>query len=173
MNKTYAGIVGSPVTPFKTDCTIDFDTFEKQVDFLIASGANVLVHPMHIGECTSLTDDERRQLARALVSAADGRVPTFVNVSYAGTELSVAMAGHSAGAGATGVVLMPPDHCSSGPEAIVEHFRAVAGAGSGKMIAYNNPQAAGVELSLAILERLFEHIPGVAGIKDASLNMET
>lgn len=173
MNKTYAGIVGSPVTPFKSDHTVDFDTFEKQVNFLIESGARVLTHPMHIAESVSLTEDERRKLARALVSAAGGRVPTFVYVSYAGTDLAVDMARHGAKAGATGVVLMAPYHWRVGPKAIVEHFQAVAEAGGGKIIAYNNMQAAGVELTLPILEQLFDRIPGVAGIKDASFNMET
>jgi len=173
MNKTYAGIVGSPVTPFKSDNTVDFDTFEKQVNFLIESGARVLVHPMHIAESVSLTEDERRTLARALVSAAGGRVPTFVHVSYAGTDLAVDMARHGAKAGATGVVLMAPYHWRSGPKAIVEHFQAVAEAGGGKIIAYNNMHAAGVELTLPILEQLFDRIPGFAGIKDASFHMET
>lgn len=173
MKKTYAGIVGSPVTPFGPDYTIDFDTFEKQVNFLIVSGANVLVHPMHIAESVSLTEDEHRQLARALVSAAGGRVPVFVHVSYPGTDLSIDLAKHAAKVGATGVVLMAPYHRKPGPQAIVEHFHAVAEAGGGKLIAYNNVQAAGVELTLPVLEQMFDRIPGLAGIKDASLSMET
>jgi 4-hydroxy-tetrahydrodipicolinate synthase len=173
MKKTYAGIIGSPVTPFKPDNTIDFDTFAKQINFLIEGGASVLAHPMHIGESVSLTESERRQLAQAFVAAAGGRVPTFVHVSYASTDLSIELAKHAAKVGATGVVLMAPYFWRSNPQAIVEHFSAVAAAGGGKIIAYNNLHASGVELTPKVLEQLFERIPGFAAIKDASLSMET
>jgi 4-hydroxy-tetrahydrodipicolinate synthase len=173
MNKTYAGIVGSPVTPFKPDGSIDFATFEKQVNFLVESSAHLITHPMHMGESVSLREEERRNLARALVSAAGGRVPAFVYVSHASTDIAIDMAQHAAKSGATGVVLMAPYHWRSGPKAIVEHFEAVADAAGGRLIAYNNMQAAGVELTQPILEQLFDRIPGLAGIKDASLNMET
>ena len=128
MKKTYAGIVGSPVTAFKQDNSVDFGTFEKQVDFLIASGVSALVHPMHIGESGSLLEEERRQLAQALVSAAGGRVPVFVNVSFAGTDLSIEMAKHAAKCSATGVVLLPPYNRKVSPMALVQHFQAVADA---------------------------------------------
>jgi len=173
MKKTYAGIVGSPVTPFKHDFTINFGTFEKQIDFLIANGASALVHPMHIGESVSLAEDERRQLARTFVSGASGRVPAFVNVSFAGTDLAIAMARHAAKCGATGVVLLAPYQRKVAPKALVQHFEAVADAGGGRIIAYNNPQASGTELTPSLLAELFERIPGFAGIKDASLSMET
>jgi 4-hydroxy-tetrahydrodipicolinate synthase len=173
MKKTYAGIVGSPVTPFKHDNSIDFGTFEKQVDFLVASGVSALVHPMHIAESGSLLEEERRQLARALVSAAGGRVPVFVNVSFAGTDLSIEMAKHAAQCGATGVVLLPPYNRKVSPKALVQHFEAVAAAVGGRIIAYNNREATGTELTPSILEQMFDRIPGFAGIKDASLSMET
>ncbi|MCC7483420.1 MAG: dihydrodipicolinate synthase family protein [Burkholderiales bacterium] len=173
MKKTCAGIAGSPVTPFRHDNTIDFGTFEKQVDFLIAGGASALVHPMHIAESVSLSEEERRQLARALVCAAGGRVPAFVNVSYAGTDLSIEMARHAARCGASGVVLLAPYHRRAGPKALVDHFEAVADAAGGRLIAYSNAQASGTELTAAILGEMFDRIPGFVGIKDASLNMET
>jgi 4-hydroxy-tetrahydrodipicolinate synthase len=173
MKKTYAGIVGSPVTPFKADNSIDYATFEKQIDFLAATGAHLITHPMHMGESVNLREEERRNLAAALVSAVGGRVPAFVYVSHASTDIAVDMARSAAQAGATGVVVMAPYHWRPGPKAIVEHFAAIADAAGGKVIGYNNVHAAGVELTLPIIEELLSTIPGFAGIKDASLNMES
>jgi 4-hydroxy-tetrahydrodipicolinate synthase len=173
MNSSYAGIVGAPVTPFKADNTVDLDTFAKQVNFLVESGVRVLAHPMHIGESVNLTDGERRELARVLVSAAGGRVPAFVHVSYAGTDLAVDLARHSVKAGATGIVMMAPYHWRSGPKAILEHFLSVTGACGGKLIAYNNPKATNVELTPQILEEMLDRIPGFVAIKDATFHMET
>jgi 4-hydroxy-tetrahydrodipicolinate synthase len=173
MNSIYAGIVGAPVTPFKADNSVDYETFAKQVNFLIESGVCLVAHPMHIGESVNLTDAERRELARVLVSAAAGRVPTFVHVSYAGTDLAMDLARHSVKAGATGIVLMAPYHWRSGPRAIVEHFVCVAEACGGKLIVYNNPKATNVDLGMDTLEQLMDRLPGFVGIKDATFHMET
>ncbi len=173
MNPTYAGIVGAPVTPFKADNSVDLDTFAKQVSFLVETGVRVIAHPMHIGESVNLTDAERRELARVLVAAAGGRVPTFVHASYAGTDLAMDLARHSVKAGATGVVLMPPYHWRSGPQAILEHYTSVIDACGGKLIVYNNPKATNVDLVPDVLEQLLERIPGLVAMKDATFHMET
>ena len=115
MTTKLAGIVGAPTTPFK-DRGVDYDTFAKQVDFLIDNGVDALAHPMHIGESLNLRDEERRELARVLVQATADRVPTFVNVSYAGTDLSVDLATHSAKVGSTGIVLLAPYYWRPAPK---------------------------------------------------------
>jgi 4-hydroxy-tetrahydrodipicolinate synthase len=173
MTSQYAGIVGAPVTPFKADNTIDFATFEKQVDFLVRHGVRLIAHPMHIGESVNLTQAERRDLVRALVSAAGGRVPTFVHVSTAGTDLSCDLAQAAGAAGTTGVVLMAPYHWRSGPREILEHMMRVTNAGGGELIAYNNPHATNVNLTMELLEELIDRVPRFVGIKDATFNMET
>lgn len=173
MESSYAGVVGAPVTPFRPDGSLDLDTFEKQVDFLIENGARVIAHPMHIGESLNLSDGERRELARALVSAAGGRVPTFVHVSHAGTRLASDLAYHAVRSGATGIVLMAPYHWRPVPAAIVDHFVTVTRACGGKLVAYNNPSATGVELTAPVLEELLARIPDFVGIKDASFHMPT
>ena len=173
MNPSYAGIVGAPVTPFKADNSVDFDIFAKQVNFLIESGVRLVAHPMHIGESVNLTDGERRELARVLVNAAGGRVPTFIHVSFAGTDLATDLARHSVKAGATGIVMMAPYHWRSGPKAILEHFISVTSACGGKLIVYNNPKATNVELTPEILEQLLDRVPGFVAIKDATFHMET
>ena len=173
MNPSYAGIVGAPVTPFKADNTVDFDTFAKQVNFLIENGVRLIAHPMHIGESVNMTDDERKELARVLVQAAAGRVPTFVHVSHAGTDLAIDLASHAAKVGATGIVLMPPYHWRSSDAAILEHYRAVNAAGPCKMIVYHNPKATNITLMPGVLSEIIEKVPGIVAIKDATFHMET
>jgi 4-hydroxy-tetrahydrodipicolinate synthase len=173
MNASYAGIVGAPVTPFKTDHSIDLETFEKQVSFLIANGVRLIAHPMHIGESVSLSYEERKELARTLVRAAGGRTPTFVHVSFAGTDLSKTLAQHSIKAGATGIVLLAPYYWRSEPRAILDHFLSVTDACGGKLIAYNNPKATNVLLTPDILKQLIDRVPGFVAIKDATFHMET
>ena len=173
MSSIYSGVVGAPVTPFKSNGDVDYDTFTKQIDFLIESGVRLLAHPMHIGESLNLTDAERRELAKALATAAGRRVPTFVHVSSAGTELAATMAEQAVKAGNTGIVLMAPYHWRPGQRAIVEHFTTVADACGGELIVYNNPAAVGIDLGVETLEKLIDRIPKFVAVKDATFNMET
>lgn len=172
MKPKLAGIIGAPVTPFKSD-KVDYDTFAKQVSFLVDNGVDALAHPMHIGESLNMRDDERRELARVLVEAAGGRVPTFVNVSFAGTDLSVDLARYSAKVGSTGIVLLAPYYWAPAPAQIIEHFVSAASAHGGQLIAYNNIHATNVSLTVDICRALLDRIPGFSGLKDASFNMET
>ena len=94
--------MGALVTAFHGDGSVDYETFEKQVNFLIDAGLPFIAHPMHIGESPNLTVQERKDLATCLVKAAGGRVPTFVNVSMHGTDNMLDMASHVETTGATG-----------------------------------------------------------------------
>ena len=165
MASNFSGIVGAPVTPFTDDNRVDLNTFAKQINFLIQNGVSLLAHPMHIGESVNLTNQERKDLARVLVETADGRVPTFVHVSHAGTDLAVDLAQHSDKLGATGVVTMAPYHWRPGPEAIIDHFKTIASSIDGKVIAYNNPKATGVEISPDLFRALLDNLPSLVGLK--------
>jgi len=173
MKPTYTGIVGAPVTPFTSDNRLDLDTFAKQINFLVEAGVRLIAHPMHIGESVNMHTAERKDLMRVMVEAAAGRVPTFVHVSHAGTDLAIDLASHAARVGATGIVLMPPYHWRSGEGAVVEHFRASAEAGPGKLIVYHNPKVTNITLMPGALGEIIERVPGVVGIKDATFHMET
>ena len=172
MSSQLTGIIAAIATPFKGD-GLDYDTFAKQANFLIENGASALAYPMHYGESLSLRDGERNECARVMAEVAKGRVPTFVNVSSAGTDLAIDAAKAAARAGSDGIVLLAPYHWRPGPEQIVEHFAAVANAHGGKLIAYNNAEATGVVITNDILRALIDRIPGLIGLKDASFDMRT
>jgi 4-hydroxy-tetrahydrodipicolinate synthase len=171
MSSKLTGIIAAMVTPFKGD-GVDYDTFAKQADFLIENGASALAYPMHYGESLSLRDSERNECARVMAEAAAGRVPTFVNVSSAGTDLSVDAAKAAAKAGSDGIVLLPPYYWKPETAQIIEHFVATASAHGGKLIAYNNIGATGVAITPDILHTLIDRIPGFIGLKDASFEMK-
>ena len=62
MPKFEPGLIHTPVTPFKRDQSIDYDTYTKVVEFHLRNGADALALPMPIGEDMSLTDEEQRRL---------------------------------------------------------------------------------------------------------------
>ena len=102
MTARIGGIVASPVTPFTADNKVDLVTLGRLVDFLIRQGAHAVAMPMHMGESVSLSANERRDVARAGIEAAAGRVPVFINVSLSGTDEVIALARDAESIGARG-----------------------------------------------------------------------
>src|ERR1700730_3695276 len=72
-NAAVGGFVGTSVTPFKSDETLNGEHYQKIVDFLVRKGANLFASPMHIGEALSMTVEERKLLAKLAVEAVNGR----------------------------------------------------------------------------------------------------
>ena len=172
METSYRGIMGAPVTPFTKDNKIDLETFERQIDFLIGRGVPMLAHPMHIGESVSLNREEQKALAKCLIETAAGRVPVFVNVSSAGTDLALELASYCEKEGATGIVLLPPYHWRPEPKDTINHFMSVGSNIGIKMIAYNNVDAVNIEISHNMMGHLIERLPNFVGLKDASFDMK-
>ncbi|MGH9087175.1 MAG: dihydrodipicolinate synthase family protein, partial [Acidimicrobiales bacterium] len=126
--QTLDGVVGTPVTPFTPALELDTGALERLVDFHVTHGADVLALPMHIGESLNLSSEERRTVAEVAVKTVGRRVPVFVHVSLPGTAQVIDLARHAESVGADGVVVVTPYHWRPGPEALLEHFTAVAGA---------------------------------------------
>lgn len=170
--KKFQGLLGAPVTPFAQDNKIDLATFAKQVNFLVEQDLPMVVHPMHVAEAPSLTIEERKELAKCMVDTVAGRVPTFVHVSHAGTDISLDLARYAEKIGATGIVLLPPYYWRPEKEAHIDHFMKVGGGIGIKLIAYNNVAATQVEIGHDILAHLIERLPNFGGLKDASFHMK-
>ena len=67
------GLVHTPVTPFKGNQSIDYETFAKVLEFHLCNGADALALPMPEGEDLSLTDPEQRKLLEFAIAQVRGR----------------------------------------------------------------------------------------------------
>ena len=164
------GIMGAPTTAFNPDGGVDYDTFERQINFLIEQGFPFIAHPMHIGESLNLSEHERKELARHLVKAAAGRVPVFVNVTASGPDNSIDLARRSEAIGATGIVVLSPYHWAPENDAHLDYFLTLGRCTDAAMIAYNNPRLQ-VTISHDMLEEMVEKLPNLHALKDASFDM--
>ena len=68
------GLVHAPVTPFKRDQGIDYDTYAKILEFHLRNGAEALALPMPEGEDMSLKDAEQRELLSFALARVKGRM---------------------------------------------------------------------------------------------------
>lgn len=165
------GLVHTPVTPFRPDHGIDFDTYAKLIEFHLRNGADSLALPMPSGEDLSLTDAEQRSLIEFAIAQVRGRVPVIAHVSDAGTAIAVARAIHAEKAGASAIVSHPPYFWHPRPAMVVEHLAAIGSAVDLPFFVATPPvESAGATLSADLVLQLIERLPNLAGVVDASLD---
>lgn len=155
------GIVPILLTPFHADETIDHASLHRQVDMVLNAG----VHGLGIAigsEIFKLTPAERIDMLRRVADQVAGAVPVVMNTSAPGTELAVRLAADAAQAGATRLMIWPPDFFPTGPDAVVVHLSRIAAETGLPIILQDVPQS---PISPALALRIAEDVPLVDTIK--------
>ena len=86
-------IVPTPAKPGASDWratdTVDLDEAARVVDGLVKAGLNGIMSMGSLGECATLTWEEKKAFMATLVAAARGRVPVFVGTTALNTRDTV------------------------------------------------------------------------------------
>jgi len=155
------------MAPFTATDEIDVEALRANVAHLLDHGVGGLVANGTMGEAGSLSDDERRLVLETIVDAVGGRVPVLAGVSSGATAISVRHARVAAEAGADGVMCLPPLNYDGTVAELVAWFAAVAAVGL-PVMAYNNPEASGIDLAPAVIATIAAEDPGVVAVKECS-----
>lgn len=136
-------------TPAKPDAsdwraenTVDLDEAARAVEKLIAGGVNAIMSLGTLGECATLSWDEKRAFMATLVETARGRVPVFGGTSTLSTRETIRQTRAARDIGIDGVMLGPPMWCAPDVTTAVQFYRDVAEACPDTAICvYANPEA--------------------------------
>jgi 4-hydroxy-tetrahydrodipicolinate synthase len=165
------GLTHAPVTPFKRDNSIDYDTYAKLLDFHVKNGADAIALPMPEGEDLSLTDAEQRQLLAFAVKQVKGRVPLIAHVSDAGTMIAVERVRYAEKIGVDAIVSHPPYFWHPKPAMVVEHIVAIASAVNLPFFVCTPPvENVGTHLTADMFMQLVDRLKNLRGVVDAEMD---
>jgi 4-hydroxy-tetrahydrodipicolinate synthase len=164
----FPGIIPAVTTPFDANGAIDRSALESNVAALLEAGVHGIVATGTMGEAGSLSSAERRQVIEAVARAVDGRVPVIAGVSAGTPAAAIALAADAAEAGAVALMMLPPLGYRGDDDEVVAYYRSVAEAAGLPLMAYNNPEASGVDLGTELLARLYNEIDQVVAFKECS-----
>jgi 1-pyrroline-4-hydroxy-2-carboxylate deaminase len=164
----FPGIIPAVTTPFDATGAVDPDALARNLAALLDAGVHGFVVTGTMGEAGSLTAEERRLVVRTAVRTADGRVPVIAGVSSGTPAASIGFAADAAEAGADAVMLLPPLGYRADPRETVAFYRTVADAITLPIMAYNNPEASGVDLAPAMIAQIAAEVEQVVAIKECS-----
>ncbi|MGZ4293148.1 MAG: dihydrodipicolinate synthase family protein [Solirubrobacteraceae bacterium] len=164
----FPGIIPAVITPFTVADTIDVDALQANVDDMLRAGVHGLVATGTMGESASLELEERRTVIEAISEVVAGRVPLLAGIAAPTARVATRYALAARESGATALMMLPPLNYSGDFREISGYFQAVGELADLPIMAYNNPSASGVELSVQTIARLGNEIEPVVAIKECS-----
>lgn len=169
--KHIKGIVPACITPFNDDNSVNYDMVKTLVDHYIDVGVGGLFINGSSAEFLTLTDDERKKLAEAFMSATAGRVPVVVHVGSRDLSSATELAGHAESIGADAIATLPPiDRAASTLDDDFAWYKAVGAASKLPLYVYLRSDMGTSEVRpKEFLDRM-QDVPTFAGIKYGASN---
>ncbi|MGB2953757.1 MAG: 4-hydroxy-tetrahydrodipicolinate synthase [Gaiellaceae bacterium] len=163
-------VLTAMVTPFDRDGAVDYDRFRDLCRYLLEHGSDGLVVAGTTGESPTLSDDERLELLRAAIDAADGATVVAGTGTYS-TAHSVHLTERAHELGADGFLVVTPYYNKPPPRGIVEHFKAISAASDRPIVVYNIPGRVVLNIEPETIAELAE-IPTVKAVKQANDDLD-
>src|SRR5215469_2268517 len=116
------GVLGFPVTPFRSDLSLDLDALAENVAEMVRYPFCALVAAGGTGEIYSLTPREIEDVVRVTVEAAAGKMPVVGGTAF-NAPLGAEIARGIEKAGADCVLVLPPYYISSPEEGLFAYYR--------------------------------------------------
>jgi 4-hydroxy-tetrahydrodipicolinate synthase len=167
MTLELSGLAVALATPFTATGEVDLPAFRKLVRHVVSGGVNTLVPLGTTGEASTLLEEERDALIEACLEESGGR-PVVVGTGHNATRQAAAMTKRAQALGAAGALVVTPYYNKPNVDGLVAHYAAIAEAAPGlPLIAYNVPGRTGLNVTPAMLARLWEN-PQVVAVKESS-----
>jgi len=161
------GVYSAITTKLGRDESVDLAAVAADVALQLDARVHGVVCCGSLGEASTLTREEKLEIAIAAKTAAGGRVPIILTIAEDSTRAAAELAAEAALAGIDGLMVLPAMRYLSTPRETVAHFRAVAAASDLDIMVYNNPIAYGVDVTPAMLAEMADE-PKFVAVKESS-----
>jgi dihydrodipicolinate synthase/N-acetylneuraminate lyase len=158
-----AGVFPIGFTPVNARDEVDFDGLAGQVEFCKRGGVHGIAWPQIASGWTTLSEDERRHGAEALISAARGgstAIVIGVQSKTADFKESERYATHAAKLGADAIICIAPPGVAPGPDLLAFYQKL------GKVTPLPLFVQTGGDFSVDLVVEMFDTIPTFRFVKD-------
>lgn len=150
------GILPVLQTPYLESGEIDYDTLEREIQWLFDCGCDGIVVAM-VSEVLRLSHSENRELSAFVCRVVDQRGPVVLSVGGESINIARENAVYAEKAGATGVMAIPPIAVGALGDELLEYYEAIAQSTSLPVIVQDASGYVGkplsIELQAEILQR--------------------
>ncbi|MBT8233258.1 MAG: 4-hydroxy-tetrahydrodipicolinate synthase [Saprospiraceae bacterium] len=169
MKNLFHGTGVALITPFKSDLTIDFEAYQRIIEYVISENIDFLVPLGSTGESATLNEEEARQCLDFVIHVNNGRKPILAgNFGGNNTLELVKKIQEYNFAGIDGILSSSPAYVKPNQEGIFSHYMAIAEVSPVPIIIYNVPGRTKSNIEWSTTIRLANASDKFVGIKEAS-----
>lgn len=167
----FTGAAVAIITPMNEDGSVNYEEFERFVDWQLENGTDAIVICGTTGESSTLDVDEHLECIKWCIDYVNGRCKVIAGTGSNSTKTAIEMSKEACEYGADALLLVTPYYNKTSQRGLIAHYTAIHDATDKPLILYNVPSRTGVNIlpetaaEIAKLER-------VNGIKEASGNLD-
>jgi len=166
------GVITAIVTPFKSDLEIDFDAFERLIEFQIERNVDGIVVCGSTGESATLSHKERLALIIKAIQISNGRVPIIAGTGTNDTKATIELSTLAKSEGADALLLVAPYYNKPTQLGLLQHYLAISEQVDLPQIIYNVPGRTAVNITADTQIEIAKQCKNVVATKEASGNLE-
>ena len=160
------------VTPFKADGSVDYEALVKLVEYQVQNGTDYLVVLGTTAETPTLTETEKAEIKRLVVTQVRRRVPVVLGVGGNCTRAVVDTLRQADLQDVDAILSVVPYYNKPSQEGIFRHYEAIAEATTRPVILYNVPGRTGTNMTAETTLRLARTFRNIVAVKEASGNIK-
>lgn len=161
----FRGVVPILQTPFHEDGSLDFESLDREVDFLCGLGIDYAAYPGFVSEWWKLSDAEILECVGRILRRASGRLGLIANVTAQSTYLACESAREFTRLGCAGLMCLPPFVVPRSGQTLDRHLREVLSASDLPHILQYSASLTGVRFEIPQLQALKSEFPHFSSIK--------
>ncbi len=159
------------VTPFSADLSVDYTALENIINYVIDGKVNYVITLGTTGETPTLSEEEKINIIHFTNKVVNNRVPIVVGIGGNDTASVIKCLQSYPLDNAVAVLSASPYYSKPSQEGLFQHYKAIAKASPKPILLYNVPGRTGRNLSASTTIRLAKEVSNIAGIKEATDDM--
>ncbi len=172
MNSYITGATTAIITPFKNG-QFDEATYANLIKRQIDNGIDAICPMGTTGESATLSHDEHKRCIEISVEVCKGTATkVLAGAGSNATNEAIDIAKHAQSCGVDAIFSISPYYNKPSQEGIYQHYKAIASAVEVPFMLYNVPGRTGVDILANTVKRLYDDVPNIIGIKEATGSIE-
>ncbi|WP_340064798.1 dihydrodipicolinate synthase family protein [Ascidiimonas aurantiaca] len=167
---TWKGVYPAVTTKFTANGDLNIEMFLKNIEQQVAAGIDGVVIGGSLGESSTLTQEERLELAEAALDRVGDKVDIILNIAEGATRTAIELVAKAEAIGVHGFMVLPPMMYKPTDGEVADYFKDIATSTKLPIMLYNNPIDYQIEITLEIFDGLAE-LENLQAVKESTCDV--
>ncbi|MDR1002626.1 MAG: 4-hydroxy-tetrahydrodipicolinate synthase [Oscillospiraceae bacterium] len=169
-NTVFTGSGVALITPFNADMSVNYDEFERLIEFQLENGTDAIFAAVTTSEASTLTHEEHVKVMQRAVEIVHGRVPVVGGTGSNDTAYAIELTQEAEKLGVDATLQVTPYYNKASQAGLIAHFTQIANSTKLPVILYSVPGRTNINILPETCKALSK-VENIVAIKEASENI--